>query len=181
MTIRSFEGKRPRIANTSYVDDSAVVIGDVTVGEHSSLWPLVVARGDVHAIRIGDYTNVQDGSVLHVTHDGESSPGGYALTIGNYVTVGHKAVLHACTVSDCCLIGMAATVMDGAALEPRVILGAGSLVPAGKTLAGDHLWMGVPAKQVRRLNARELVFLEYSAKHYAKLKERHRGPGVKGT
>ncbi|MGH8604252.1 MAG: gamma carbonic anhydrase family protein [Gammaproteobacteria bacterium] len=174
MTIRSFEGKRPHIAITSYVDESAVIIGDVTVGEHSSLWPFVVARGDVHAIRIGDHTNVQDGSVLHVTHDGECSPGGSPLAIGRYVTVGHKAILHACTVGDYCLIGMAATVMDGAVLEPRVMLGAGSLVPAGKTLAGDHLWMGIPAKQIRRLNARELEFLEYSARHYALLKERHR-------
>jgi carbonic anhydrase/acetyltransferase-like protein (isoleucine patch superfamily) len=175
MTIRTFEGKTPRIAATAYVDEAAVVIGDVTVGEHSSLWPTVVARGDVNGIRIGDHTNIQDGSILHVTHDGKFSPGGFALTIGNYVTAGHRVILHACTVGDLCLIGMAATVMDGAVLGPKLILAAGSLVSAGKELEGGHLWMGSPAKKVRALTDREFEMLDYSARHYAKLKDRHRG------
>lgn len=173
MPIRSYQGKYPRIAPTAYVDETAVVIGDVAIGEHSSLWPMVVARGDVNFIVIGDYTNIQDGAILHVTHAGEYSPGGYALSIGNYVTVGHHAILHACRVGDYCLIGMAATVMDGAVLEPKVILAAGSLVPGGKTLEGGYLWVGSPAKKSRPLTEKELAYLEYSAKHYARLKDHH--------
>ena len=176
MPIRSFEDKRPRIADSAYIDPSAVVIGDVSIGAHSSLWPLVVARGDVNSIAIGEYTNIQDGSVLHVTHDGPFSPGGHALRIGSHVTAGHRAILHACTVEDYCLIGMAATVMDGAILRARLILAAGSLVPSGKDLEGGYLYVGSPAKPVRALTDTELAFLEYSAGHYAKLAERHRGP-----
>ena len=175
MTIREFAGKRPRIATTAFIDDSAVVIGDVSIGEHSSLWPTVVARGDVHNIVVGDYTNIQDGSILHVTHDGEFSPGGFPLRIGDYVTVGHRAILHACTVGDRCLIGMAATVMDGAVLEAGVILAAGSLVPTGKNLDGGYLWVGSPAKRKRPLTENEQAFLDYSAEHYARLKDRHKG------
>ncbi len=174
MPIRGYQGKYPRIAPTAYVDDTAVVIGDVTLGEHSSLWPMVVARGDVNSIVIGEYTNVQDGSILHVTPAGEYSPGGYALSIGNYVTVGHQAILHACRVEDYCLIGMAATVMDGAVLEPRLILAAGSLVPGEKTLEGGYLWVGSPARKSRPLTEGELAYLEYSARHYAQLKDRYK-------
>lgn len=175
MNIRQFAGVSPSVAPTAYVDPAAVVIGDVTIGEHSSLWPMVVARGDVNRIEIGDWTNIQDGSVLHCTHDGPYTPGGFATTIGSYVTIGHKAVVHACTVGDYCLVGMSCTVMDGAVLEPRVILGAGALVPPGKTLEGGYLWVGVPARRVRPLNDRENESLEYSARHYAKLKDRYAG------
>lgn len=174
MTIREFEGKLPRVAASAYVDASAVAIGDVSIGEHSSLWPTVVVRGDVNSIEIGDYTNIQDGAVIHCTHDGPFTPGGFATRIGSYVTVGHRAILHACTVGDYCLIGMAATVMDGAVLQPKVMLGAGSLVAPGKELEGGYLWVGVPAKKVRPLTAREFEMLEYSAAHYARLKDRHR-------
>ena len=173
MPIRSYQGKHPRIAPTAYVDDTAVVIGDVTIGAHSSLWPTVVVRGDVNSIAIGEYTNIQDGSILHVTHDSEYSPGGQSLSIGNYVTVDHRALLHACQIGDYCLIGMATTVMDGAMLDPRVILAAGSLVPERKTLEGGYLWMGSPARKIRPLTERESALLEYSARHYAKLKDRH--------
>ncbi len=174
MTIKTFNGIAPAIAETAYVDADAVVIGDVTVGEHASLWPTTVVRGDVQSIRIGAYTNIQDGSIVHVTHDGEFSPGGFACAIGNYVTVGHRAVVHACTVGDYCLIGMGSTIMDGAVLEPKVMLAAGSLVPGGKTLEGGYLWVGSPAKKQRPLTERELRFLEYSANHYAKLKDRYK-------
>jgi carbonic anhydrase/acetyltransferase-like protein (isoleucine patch superfamily) len=174
MAIRDYNGKQPRIAQTAFVDGSAIVVGDVTVGEHSSLWPTVVARGDVQAIVVGDYTNVQDGAILHVTHDGEYSPGGCACRIGNRVTVGHRALLHGCTIQDLCLIGMAAIVMDGAVLEPRVLLAAGSLVPARQTLEGGYLWLGSPAQKKRPLTEKELSFLEYSAQHYARLKDSHR-------
>ncbi len=176
MPIRSFEGRRPVIAASAYIDEMALVIGDVTIGEHSSLWPMVVARGDVNRIVIGAYTNIQDGSVLHVTHDGPFLPGGYPLTLGDRVTVGHQAILHACRVEDECLIGMRATVMDGAVLMPRVVLAAGSLVPGGKVLDGGFLWVGSPARRARTLTQDEIAHLEYSATHYARLKERHRNP-----
>ncbi len=174
MPIRTFRGKAPIIDNTAYVDESAVIIGDVTIGEHSSIWPMVVARGDVHSIKIGRETNIQDGSILHVTHDGKYSPGGFPLIIGNCVTIGHRVTLHACTVGDHCLIGMSATIMDGAVLGDKIIIGAGSLVPTGKELTSGFLYVGTPVKQVRALTDEEYEFLEYSAKHYAKLKEQHK-------
>ena len=174
MTIRNFKDKSPDIHATAYVDETALVIGDVTIGEDSSIWPMTVARGDVHSIRIGARTNIQDACVLHVTHDGEFSPGGFPLTVGDDVTVGHRVTLHACTVGDLCLIGMSATIMDGAVLGDKVIVGAGSLVPTGKQLESGYLYVGSPVKRVRELNEKELAFLEYSAKHYAKLKDQHR-------
>ena len=174
MTIRSFKGITPDISESAYIDDSAVVIGDVTIGEGSSVWPMTVIRGDVQKIRVGKMTNIQDGSILHVTHDGEFSPGGFACTIGNYVTVGHRVTVHACTVGDYCLLGMSATIMDGAVIEDKVIVGAGSLVPTGKTLESGYLYVGSPVKRIRELNEKEIAFLEYSAKHYAKLKDEHK-------
>lgn len=173
MTIRSFAGESPEIADSAYVDESAVVIGNVKIGENSSVWPMSVVRGDVHSIRIGKCTNIQDASVLHVTHDGKFFPGGFSLTVGDYVTVGHRVILHACTVGDYCLIGMSATIMDGAVLEDKLIIGAGSLVPTGKKLEGGYLYVGSPVKRVRELTEKELEFLEYSAVHYVKLKNLH--------
>jgi len=174
MTIRKFAGKYPEIADSAYIDDTALVIGDVTVGADSSLWPMVVARGDVHSITIGKKTNIQDGSILHVTHDGKFSPGGYPCKVGNYVTVGHRVTVHACTIGDYCLIGMSATIMDGAELGDKLIIGAGSLVPTGKKLEGGYLYVGSPVKQVRPLKENEFEFLEYSADHYARLKDKHK-------
>ena len=174
MTIKQFNDITPKIASSAYVDDTALVIGDVIIGEDSSIWPMTVIRGDVHSIKIGAMTNIQDASILHVTHDGEFSPGGFPLTIGNYVTAGHRVTLHACSVGDHCLIGMSATVMDGAVIGDKTIIGAGSLVPTGKQLDGGYLYVGSPVKRVRELNEKELAFLDYSAKHYAKLKEQHR-------
>lgn len=175
MTVRPFNKITPVIAKTAFVDDTALVIGDVKIGANSSVWPMSVIRGDVHSIRIGERTNIQDGSICHVTHDGEFSPGGYPLTVGDDVTVGHRVLLHACTVGNLCLIGMSATIMDAAVIEDKVIVGAGSLVPTGKRLESGHLYVGSPVKRVRELNEKELAFLEYSAAHYAKLKDRHRG------
>ncbi len=174
MTIRRFKDVLPDIHETAYVDESAVVIGDVMIGEDSSIWPMTVARGDVHSIKIGARTNIQDSCVLHVTHDGEFSPGGYPLTVGDDVTVGHRVTLHACTVGNLCLIGMSATIMDGAILGDKVIVGAGSLIPTGKKLESGYLYVGSPAKRVRELNEKELAFLKYSAKHYVKLKNEHK-------
>jgi carbonic anhydrase/acetyltransferase-like protein (isoleucine patch superfamily) len=173
MSIRPFAGKTPEIAATAYVDESAVVIGDVKIGEDSSIWPMTVVRGDVHSITIGKGTNIQDASILHATHDGKFSPGGFPLVVGDYVTVGHRVILHACTVGNYCLIGMAATIMDGAVLGDKLIIGAGSLVPTGKELEGGYLYVGSPVKRVRELNDKELEFLEFSANHYVKLKDQH--------
>ena len=174
MTIRDFKGISPDIHATAYIDDTAVIIGDVSIGEDSSIWPMTVARGDVHSIKIGARTNIQDACVLHVTHDGEFSPGGYPLTVGDDVTVGHRVTLHACTVGNFCLIGMSATIMDGAVLGDHVIVGAGSLVPTGKQLESGYLYVGSPVKRVRVLNEKERAFLEYSAKHYSHLKDEHK-------
>jgi len=174
VTVRNFEGIKPCIAQSAYVDETALVIGDVTLEEDVSLWPKVVARGDVNSIYIGARTNIQDGTILHVSHDSEFAPGGFALLIGADVTVGHQAILHGCTVEDRCLIGMAATVMDGAVIHSGAIVGAGSLVPPGRELEGGFLWVGSPARKVRPLRPEEEGFLDYSAKHYVELKNRHK-------
>jgi carbonic anhydrase/acetyltransferase-like protein (isoleucine patch superfamily) len=174
MSIRPFKDKVPKIDPDAYVDETALVIGDVTIGEDSSLWPMTVARGDVHSIKIGKRTNIQDACVLHVTHDGEFSPGGFPLTVGDDVTVGHRVTLHACTVGNLCLIGMSSTIMDGAVIGDKVIIGAGSLVPTGKELESGYLYVGSPVKRVRELNEKEVAFLGYSAMHYAHLKNQHK-------
>ena len=173
MTIRSFRNYRPELAAGVFIDDSAVVIGRVTLGEDVSIWPLVAIRGDVNDISIGARTNVQDGSVLHNTSPGSSPPGGFPLQIGADVTVGHKAILHGCTIGDRVLIGMGAIVMDGAVIEPDVIVGGGSVVSPGKVLLSGGLYVGAPAKRVRELKPQELDFLKYSAAHYVKLKDLH--------
>jgi len=173
MTIRSFESASPDIHSTVYVDDSAVVIGNVTIGKKSSVWPLTVIRGDIQAIRIGKCTNIQDGSVLHVTHGSKfSTTEGLPLIIGNDVTVGHKAMLHACTIGNSCLIGMGTIILDGAVIENEVMIGAGSLVPPHKTLSSGYLWVGSPVKKARKLSPKELEFLTYSASHYCNLAQR---------
>ena len=177
MNIRPYNGISPDIHSRVYVDASAVVIGDVVIGEDSSVWPMTVIRGDVEKIRIGARTNLQDGCILHVTHDGDYSPGGFPLTVGNDVTAGHRATLHACSIGSLCLIGMSATIMDGAVLEDRVVLGAGSLVPPGKVLESGYLYVGSPARKVRALSEKERDFLVYSARHYVNLKDRYLNNG----
>lgn len=173
MTIRSFDGKTPVLGARVLVDATALVIGDVALGDDASLWPMVVARGDVHTIRIGARTNIQDGSVLHVTQDNLFNPGGYGLTVGDDVTVGHGVILHACTVEDLVLVGMGSTVLDGAVIRSRVMIGAGSLVPPHKVLESGYLYLGSPARQARALTESELAYLEFSARHYVELKDRH--------
>ena len=172
MTVRTFNGIAPQIGARAYIDPAATVIGRVTIGEDASIWPAAVLRGDVHEIHVGARTSIQDGSVLHVTHDSaEYAPGGRACIVGSDVTVGHRVVLHACTVGNFCLIGMGAVVLDDVIIEDNVILGAGSLVSQGKRLESGGLYVGSPARRARDLKPQELAFLKYSAEHYVKLKD----------
>jgi len=177
MAIRKYLDMTPTIAANAFIDEMALVIGDVTIGEDASLWPMVVARGDVNSITIGARTNIQDGSVLHVTADNEYNPGGSALLIGEDVTVGHGAILHACTIDNFSLVGMGATILDGAVIEDRVMVGAGALVAPGKRLESGYLYMGSPARQARPLKEKELAWLEYSSGHYVALKNNHMESG----
>ena len=169
--IRSFRGVSPRIGANSYIDESAVVIGDVEMGENCSVWPLTAIRGDINKIRIGDATNIQDGSVLHVTHQGPFSPEGAELHIGSQVTVGHKVLLHGCRIGNRCLIGMGAIVTDNAVVEDGVMIGSGSLVPPNKVLESGFLYLGNPVVKKRPLSDREVEFLDYVANHYVLLKQ----------
>lgn len=180
MTIRTYQGKTPSLGERVFVDASAVVIGDVELGADSSVWPLVTIRGDMHRIRIGARTSVQDGSVLHITHAGPFNPDGFPLTIGDEVTIGHKVLLHGCTIGSRILVGMGSIVMDGAVIEDEVILGAGSLVPPGKTLESGFLYVGSPVKKARPLTDKERAFFGYTAGNYVKLKDQHIAEGFAG-
>jgi carbonic anhydrase/acetyltransferase-like protein (isoleucine patch superfamily) len=171
--IRRYRGMAPQLAAGVYVDASAQVIGDVQLGQDVSIWPCAVVRGDVNRIRIGDRSNVQDGAVLHVTHDGPYSPGGADLQIGEDVTVGHKATLHACRIGNRCLIGMGAVILDKAVLEDECFIAAGAVVPPGKQLQGGWLYRGSPALPARELSDDERAFLKYFAEHYIRLKNHY--------
>lgn len=173
MTIRNFEGMQPRIDASVRIDATALIIGDVAIGADSSVWPMAVIRGDVNAIRIGARTNIQDGAVVHVTHDGEFTPGGFATSIGDDVTVGHRAIIHACTIGDRVLVGMGAIVMDGAVVADDVIIGAGALVPPGRKLVSGQLYVGSPVHARRALTDEEYRMLPYSAHHYVDNARRH--------
>jgi len=173
VAIRTYQSITPQLGDRVFVDASAVVIGDVEIGEDSSVWPLTVIRGDMHRIRIGKRTSVQDGSVLHITHAGPFNPDGFPLIIGDEVTIGHKVMLHGCTLGSRILVGMGSTVMDGAVVEDEVIIGAGSLVPPGKVLESGFLYVGSPVKQARPLNDKERNFFSYTAGNYVKLKDQH--------
>ena len=161
------------VAENVYLAPGSHVIGKVKLATNVSVWFNVVIRGDCELISIGKNTNIQDGSVLHITHAGPFNPDGYPLTIGSDVTVGHKALLHGCTIKDRVLVGMGAIVMDGAVIEEEVILAAGSVVPPGKILESGYLYRGSPAKQIRALSEKERSFFAYSANNYAKLKDLH--------
>jgi|SRR5690606_4523024 len=171
MNIRPFDGHTPQLGERVFVDASAVVLGDVQLGDDCSVWPATVIRGDMHRIRIGARTSVQDGSVLHITHAGPFNPDGYPLTIGDDVTIGHKVILHGCSLGSRILVGMGSIVMDGAVVEDEVVIGAGSLVPANKVLRSGYLYMGSPAKEVRPLSEKERSFFTYTAANYVRLKD----------
>lgn len=159
----------PKFANNVWIHHSANVIGNVILGENSSVWCGAVIRGDVNHIHIGANTNIQDNSVLHVSHKTQLDPTGSPLIIGDNVTIGHSVILHGCNIANECLIGMGSLIMDKVMIEPRVLVGAGSLVAEGKTLLSGHLYLGRPAKLIRPLTEEELAYFQYSARHYVNL------------
>lgn len=171
--INSFKGISPTLGKNVYVDGSARIVGDVVLGDDASIWPLVAARGDVNKIRIGARTNVQDGSVLHVTRKSSQNPEGFPLIIGEDVTVGHKCMLHGCQLGDRILVGMGAIIMDGVVVEDDVFIGAGTLVPPNKRLESGYLYVGNPMQKKRPLKDSELAFLKQSAVNYVVLKDEY--------
>ncbi|MPW31385.1 gamma carbonic anhydrase family protein [Agarivorans sp. B2Z047] len=173
MSVKSFSGFSPILGKEVWVDPSAVLYGEIKLGDDVSIWPMVAARGDVNHIQIGARSNVQDGSVLHVTRKTENPPYGYPLIIGEDVTIGHKAMLHGCTIGNRVLVGMGAIVLDGVVVENDVMIGAGSLIPPHKRLESGYLYMGSPAKQARPLNEKEKAFLSESADNYVRLKQKY--------
>ena len=174
--LRSFKGIAPRLGERVYVDPASSVIGDVVLGDDVSIWPGTVLRGDVNHIRVGARTSIQDGSVVHVAHHGPYGPG-FPCLIGEGVTIGHAAVVHACTIGDYCMIGMHATVMDGAVVKKYGFVGAGSLVSPGKVVGERELWLGNPARFVRVLSDAQIEQLHYSADHYVRLKDEYLAAG----
>jgi carbonic anhydrase/acetyltransferase-like protein (isoleucine patch superfamily) len=172
--IRPYRGILPTLGARVYVDPAATLVGDVVLGDDVSLWPGVVVRGDVNFIRIGARSNLQDGTVVHVSHDGPHAKlGGFATVIGADVTIGHKAIVHACRIADAVLVGMGAIVLDGAVVEQHGFIGAGALVAPGKVVGSGELWLGNPAKKVRMLSDAEIEALYYSAGHYVRLKDEY--------
>jgi carbonic anhydrase/acetyltransferase-like protein (isoleucine patch superfamily) len=161
--VRGFAGKQPVVHESASVFDHASIVGDVHVGARSSIWFGAVLRGDVHYIRVGEETSVQDNSVIHVTHDQ------YATNVGSRVTIGHSVTLHGCTVGDECIIGMGATILDQAVIGDRCIVGAGALVTPGTKIPAGQLVVGAPARVKRPLTEEELTWLKASAAHYVEL------------
>ena len=172
--IRAFNNTLPTLGQRVFIDPDCTVIGDVIIGDDSSIWPGTVIRGDVNFIRIGARSNIQDGSIVHVSHDWQVGKQiGYATIIGDDVTIGHGAIIHACTIEDACLIGMGAIILDGAVVKKHGFVGAGAVIPPGKTVASGELWLGNPAKCVRQLSEKEIEQLYYSAAHYVRLKDKY--------
>lgn len=171
--IRTFQGITPTIPGSCFIEDTSVVIGDVVMGEQCSVWFHTVIRGDVHYIRLGDRTNVQDLCMLHVTHDT------HPLIIGNDVTIGHRVVLHGCTIKDRVLIGMGAIIMDGAVIGEDSVVGAGALVTEGTTIAPKSLILGSPAKVKRPVTEKELVWIKQSSENYVKYASQYLGDASK--
>ncbi|MFZ1011404.1 MAG: gamma carbonic anhydrase family protein [Candidatus Sulfotelmatobacter sp.] len=165
--IRSIKGFTPVIPATCYVDDSAQIIGDVVLGEHASVWMNAVVRGDVHSIRIGAHSNVQDCSVLH------GMKGLYGVTLGEYVTVGHSVTLHGCEIEDRCLIGMGSIILNGAKIGAGSIIGAGTLIPERTIVEPGSLWMGSPGKFWRKLGEKDQESIMRYARNYLGYKEEY--------
>ncbi len=174
MSIRPYLDHLPTLGERVYVDPAATVIGKVALGDDVSIWPGCVVRGDVNFIRIGARSNVQDGTVIHVSHDGPHAKlGGFATVIGADVTIGHKAIVHACRIEDAALIGMGAVLLDGCVVRKHGFVGAGALVAPGKVVGEAELWLGNPARKVRVLSDAEIEGLFYSAQHYVRLKDQY--------
>lgn len=172
-SLRTFGGHRPSLGERVLIDPTALVLGDVTLGDDVSVWPQASIRGDMHHITVGDRTSVQDGCILHITHAGPYNPDGFPLKIGADVTIGHAAILHGCEVGDRVLVGMGAIIMDGAVVESDVVIAAGALVTPGKHLRSGHLYAGSPAREKRPLSDSEMEYFCYSANNYVKLKDQH--------
>lgn len=170
MKIYPYKNQLPNVADGVYIDETAKVIGDVTIGKDCSIWATAVIRGDVNKIVIGERTNIQDGSVLHCSPDCKFYPGGFPLIMGNNVSVGHRAILHGCTIGNDCLIGMGAIVLDGVEIPDRVIVAAGSVVAPNKKLISGYLYVGSPAKQLREISETENWLLKYNVECYVQLK-----------
>lgn len=170
INFRPYKGITPSIGLRTFIDHSSVLVGDISIGDDVSIWPLVAARGDVNTISIGARTNIQDGTVLHVTRKSINNPMGNPLVIGKDVTVGHLCMLHGCELGNRILVGMGAIIMDGVVVEDDVFIGAGSLVPPNKTLKSGYLYVGNPVKQARPLKESESAFLKQSAINYIELK-----------
>jgi len=176
--IRSYNGITPQIPDTCYVDDSAQLIGDVVLGEHASLWMNAVLRGDVHSIRVGHYSNIQDCCVLHGMKEL------YGVSVGDYVTVGHSVTLHGCTVEDRCLIGMGAIILNGAQIGAGSIIAAGTLIPEKTVVEPKSLWMGSPGRFTRKLNEKDEEMILRYVENYLGYKNsylRERGSGVRSA
>lgn len=173
--IRTFQGITPTIPQSCFIEDSAVIIGNVVMGEHCSVWFNAVIRGDVHYIRIGQRTNVQDFCMLHVTHDT------HPLVIGNEVTIGHHVVLHGCTIHDRVLVGMGAIIMDGAVIGEDSVVGAGTLVTEGTIVPPKSLILGSPAKVKRTVTDKELAWIKESAENYVKYSRQYLRDSSQGT
>ena len=166
----------PVVGERVFLHASCQVMGDVTLGDDSSIWCNTVLRGDVNRIVIGRGTNVQDLTMGHVSHKTPENPEGSPLIIGDYVTVGHSVILHGCTIGNDCLIGMGSIVMDDVVIPDKVMIGAGSLISPGKVLESGMLYMGRPAKAVRALTEEEIAYLRYSAEHYIRVKDNYLTP-----
>ncbi|MCB8890745.1 gamma carbonic anhydrase family protein [Vreelandella malpeensis] len=179
--LRAFKDHFPRLGERVFVDPSSVVIGDVTLGDDCSVWPMAVIRGDMHRIRLGARVSVQDGCVLHITHASDFNPQGFALTVGDDVTIGHKALLHGATLGSRILVGMGAIVMDGAVVEDEVIIAAGAVVTPGKRLESGFVYAGNPAKALRPLKEKERAFFSYTAGNYVKLKDEYLAEAAAST
>ncbi|MBT4932872.1 MAG: gamma carbonic anhydrase family protein [Rhodospirillaceae bacterium] len=166
--ILPYEETVPTISDDAFIAPNATIIGDVVIGDDSGVWFNCLLRGDVNEIRVGERTNIQDGTIVHVSGEGQGT------YIGNDITIGHMALIHACTLEDGCFIGMNATVMDGAVIESGAIVAAGALVSPGKTIPAGQLWGGTPARYLRDLTQSDLEMIAYTAPHYVKLAHRYR-------
>jgi carbonic anhydrase/acetyltransferase-like protein (isoleucine patch superfamily) len=173
MPISSYLGTAPDLAERIYVHESAQVIGHVRLGTDSSVWCNAVLRGDVNDIVIGRGSNIQDFTMVHVSHRTSQKPAGSPLLIGDYVTVGHSVILHGCRIGNECLVGMGSIVMDDVVVPDHVMIGAGSLIPPGKVLESGFLYLGRPVKKLRRLTGAEIAHLRYSAEHYVRVKDNY--------